>query len=70
MTSTGKIRSEFYIEHDKFQDLSDKAMEWFVKSFKYPAGSDEYKICHLKSNLYMREALNHLKKAEKELCQN
>lgn len=62
-----KIKSDFYIEHDRFQDLSDKAIGWFVKSFKYDLGSDECKICRLKQDILMRKALKHLKNANEYL---
>ena len=64
MTIT-KIPSEFYIHHDKFQDLSDKAVDFFIKSFKFEYESPEWKICRLKQSIYMKEALKHLKETQK-----
>lgn len=60
-----RILSEFYIYHDKFQDLSNKAIDWYIKSWKYKIDSDERTICRLKRNIYMREALSCLKKANR-----
>lgn len=59
------VRSEFYIGHSKFQDLSDRAIDWLINSFKYESDSDEWKICRLKRRIYMREAIKHLKEANK-----
>lgn len=52
--------SDFYIHHDKFQDLSDKAIDWYVKSFKFKYQSPEWQICRLKQQIYMNQALRHL----------
>lgn len=65
MTKT--IGSNFYIYHAKFQDLSDKAVDWFVKGWKFKPNSYERQICDLKSKIYKREAMKYLNKANKEL---
>lgn len=62
-----KIKSEFWINVAKFQALSDKAVDWTIKSWKYKVGSPEYKICKLKREIYMRDALEFLDEAGKEL---
>jgi len=62
-----KARSEFYIYHDKFQALSSKAIDWFLRRQKYKKESPEWQICNLKRQIYMREAIYNLKKAVKWL---
>jgi hypothetical protein len=62
-----KIPNDFYIEHDKFQELSDKSTNWFIKSFDCKFDGYEFQICRLKSKMYFRDALVHLKKANKLL---
>ena len=61
------MSNNFYINHAKFQDLSNKALDWFIRSWKYKIGSDERKICCLKQRIYNREAVEYLNKAVKEL---
>ena len=63
----GKVPSEFYIHHDKFQDLSNKALDWFIKGFKFDYGSDEWQICKLKQRIFNKEAMRHLELAQKYL---
>lgn len=54
------MRSEFYIHHAKFQDLTDKALDWYIKSLKFKRKSDEWTICRLKERIYTRQAIKHL----------
>ncbi len=61
------IRSEFYINVAKFDDYSNKSIDWFIKSLKYEYGSLEWQICRLKEKLYFKEAMKHLKEANREL---
>lgn len=61
------MQSDFYINHNQFQFYSDKAIDWLINSWKYKWGSDEWKICRLKRNIYMKKALKHLKKCTKFL---
>ena len=61
------IKSEFYIYHNKFQDFSDKALDWFIRSWKYAYNSDEWKVCRLKQSILKRKAMEYLDKAGKEL---
>lgn len=61
------MNSNFYIHHDKFQELSDESIDWFIKSLKFPYKSDEWTICHLKQKIFMRQALKHLKECRKYL---
>ena len=55
----------FDIHHSQFQLLSDRAIDWFIKSLKFKEGSPEREICILKRKLYMRDALKELRKAIK-----
>lgn len=59
------MRSEFYIYHNKFQDLSDKAIDWLIKSFKLKYRSLEWKVCRANYELLKNEAMKHLKEAIK-----
>lgn len=59
--------NNFYINHDKFQDYSNKATDWFIKSWKFKIDSDEWKICRLKKAIYEKKATEHLKLASEYL---
>lgn len=61
------MKSDFYISHNKFQDLSNKALDWYLKSGKFQYNSNEWKICRLKQDIYNQEAMKYLKKAVKEI---
>ena len=61
------MRSDFYIFHARFQDLENRAVDWFIRSWKYKVNSDEWKVCRLKQAILKREAMNNLDKAVKEL---
>lgn len=50
-----------FVYHDKFQELSDKGIDLFIKSLKYPPDSLEQQICRLKGEIYKRESLKYLK---------
>ena len=54
----------------QFQELSDKAIDWHIKSWKFKTNSPEWKICMLKRLIYMRDALKHLRKAKECLLTN
>lgn len=56
---------EFRSQHQKFQEYSDTAIDWFIRSTKFKYGSPEWKICRLKRQIYMREAIKHLEEAMK-----
>jgi len=62
-----KKLTDFYINHDKFQDLSNKAIDWTIKSWKFRHNSPEWKVCKLKREIFMRDALEYLDKAGREL---
>lgn len=53
-------KSDFYIHHDKFQELSDKATDYFIKSWKFKTNSPEWQICRLKRQIYWKQAIKHL----------
>ena len=57
------IPGDFYIKHAEFQDFSNRSLDWFIRSFNYKYGSDEWKICRLKKQIYMKKALEYLKEA-------
>ena len=59
--------SNFHLYHAKFQDLSDKALTFFIKSIKYKPESDHWIILRAKERIFNKEALRYLKKAVKEL---
>jgi hypothetical protein len=61
------MKSEFYINHDKFQNYSDKAVKWLTRSYKYKFESDEWKICRLKYSINKRKALKHIKQVTEYL---
>jgi hypothetical protein len=54
------MKSEFYIHHDKFQELSDKAIDYFIKSREFKMNSPEWQICRLKRQIYWKQAIKHL----------
>jgi len=59
------IPSNFYINHNKFQEYSDKAIDWFLRSCEFKHGSDEWLICRLKRKIFMKKALQQLQLARK-----
>ena len=61
------MRSNFYIYCAKFLDLSNRAVDYFIKSWKYKPDSDEWVICRAKERIFNKEALKYLKKTRKEL---
>jgi hypothetical protein len=61
------VKSEFYIDHDKFQDLYDKAVEWYIKSWKYPINSDEWQVCRFKYQTLRKISYKYLGSAVKQL---
>ena len=61
------MNHSFYIYHNKFQDLSNKAIDWYLKSSKFKYESNEWKICRLKQDIYKTEAKKYLLKAVKEI---
>ena len=61
------MNSNFHINHKKYQSLEDQALGWFIKSWKYPVGSDEWKICRLKQSILRRQALKHLGQIQEAL---
>jgi len=61
------VRSEFYIEFEKFKQLSNKATDWLINSWEHKGDSEDYQICLLKHQKYHKEALQHLKRANKYL---
>ena len=61
------MTNNFYIYHNKFQDLSDKAIDWYLKSGKWKYNSDQWQICRLKQGMYKKEAMKYLKKCVKEM---
>ena len=61
------MKDSFYINHNKFQNYSDKAIDWYLKSRKFKRNSDEWQICILKKRIYNKEAIKYLKKAVKEI---
>jgi hypothetical protein len=63
------LRSEVFIYHDKFQDLSDKAIDFFIKSIKYLPESEEWQICRLKERIYNREAIKYLIKLQEAISE-
>lgn len=65
MTNIRKVKNSFYIHHDKFQELDDKATDWFIKSLKFKYNSPEWKICRLQQEIYRSQAKKHLAEALK-----
>jgi hypothetical protein len=63
------MNNDFYIYHAKFQELSTKALDWYLKSLKFKPNNPEWQICRLKREIYAKKALVYLKKA-KEICEN
>ncbi len=61
------IPSEFHINFAKFQDYSNRALDWFIKGLKFEYGSDKWKICNLKQKIYAKKAKRYLEKANKYL---
>lgn len=59
------MRSEFHIHNTKFQELTDLAIDWYIKSLKFKYKSDEWTICRLKERIYTKQALKHLSAAQK-----
>lgn len=59
------MKSDFYIHHAKFQNLADKALDWFLRGLRYPPESDERLICTLKRKILMKQALKELDLARK-----
>lgn len=59
------MKSELNIYHNKYQELSTKALDWFIKSLDYMPETEEWQICRLKEKIYEREAQEYLKKFEK-----
>jgi hypothetical protein len=61
------IKSEFYIEFRKFEQLFNEATDWLINSWEHKKNSEDYQICLLKHQKYHKKALKHLKKANKYL---
>ena len=61
------IKSDFYIAHARFQDLSNKALDWFIRSWNFKVNSDEWRVCLLKQKILNRKAGECLADAVKEL---
>jgi len=59
------IPSNFYVCHDKFQELSNKATDWFIESWDLKEIDKEIALLYRKK--YHKEALEYLKKAVKYL---
>ena len=57
--------NNFQLNHAQFQGLSNKAIDWFIKSFKFKPQSPEWQICRLKRKIYMKKAIEYLKEANK-----
>lgn len=64
------IRSEFWIHCAKEIELSNLALDWFIKSLKFKYKSDEWMICRLKEKIYMKQAMKHSEAALKYLHLN
>ena len=47
-----------YIAHDKFQEYSNKALDWYIKSWMYDPEGEEYQICLLKQSILKKKAIN------------
>ncbi len=62
-----KISSDFYIFHNKFQDFSNRALDWFIKSWNFKWESDEWKVCLLKQRIFNKKGMEYLDLAVKEL---
>jgi len=52
MTITKKVKSDFYIDFNKFMDLDDKAVDWLIKSWNYQRHSTQWKLCRLRYKAY------------------
>lgn len=59
------MNSDFYINSAKFQDYSDRAIDWFIRGFKFKRGSAQWRICEAKHEILMEKAMEHLRKANK-----
>ena len=59
------MNSKFYIYHDKFQDYSNRATDWLIKSWKLKKIDKEIALLYRKKN--QKEAMRCLKKANKYL---
>lgn len=60
------MNHQFHIHHAEFQSLLDESIDWLINSWKFKRGSLEWKVCQLKREIYMRDALTELRKAN--LC--
>lgn len=49
----------------QFDELLGKSIDWHIKGWKFKYGTDEWKICQLKSNIYRRKANIYLLKMQK-----
>ena len=52
--------SDFFICFKRYLQLSDKGVDMFIKSWKYPKESEERQILELKKKLYDRESKKQL----------
>ena len=56
---------EFYIAHGKYQHYSDKALDWWIKSWKLKAIDKEIALLYRKK--YNIKAISYLKKSLKHI---
>ncbi len=61
------MKSEFNIFYNKYQELTDISINWFIKSLNYIPETEEWQICRLKEKILMKEAMKNLENAVKEL---
>ena len=52
--------SDFYIHHSKSIKLSEKAVDWLIKSWRWEKDTPEYQICMLKRKMYRRDSAEEL----------
>ena len=57
--------SDFYIYHAQFESFSNKAIDWFIKSWELDGDDKEIALLHRKRN--WEKALKFLEKANKQL---
>ena len=61
------MNPDFYLQVDLYLGLSDRATDWFIKSWKFEYNTDDWKLCRINEKILDREAVKHLRKAQEYL---